>query len=412
MLIRFIIVGLFFFSSFVSGVEKTKKNPPEEALEVARDSAAFALDLYNQMPQNENICFSPYSISSAFAMVYTGAKGDTQKEISTVLHFPQSAEKMNVGWAWLNKFLTFYPSNASEDIRLRIANSLWIQTNFPILPAFRDQMSKYFNGTFRFVDFKNYAETARATINAWVKQNTFGKIADILPTPLDSSTRMVLVSALYLKARWKNQFDEHVTSQQPFFLMDGSIETTLSMGQSAFFPYLDTPEVSILEMPYINSRKEGPEFSMLVILPHQRYGISDVEKDLRAEKLDQWVKNLQNTRVIVTIPKFKILQSANLNDVLSKQGMELPFSDQADFSGISGVKGLKIGNVLHKVYLSVDETGSEAAAATAIGMNTTAVLEQKTSVIFQADHPFIYIIVEKTTGTILFIGRIAEPNKM
>lgn len=399
------------FSGLVSGEEASNK-ASDEALEVANNTTTFALQLYRQMPPNDNICFSPFSISSAFAMVYTGAKGDTQKEMASILHFPKSAEKMDKGWAWLNKFLTFYPSNASDDIRLRVANSLWMQTNFPVLPTFRDMMSKYFTNTFRFVDFKMQTETARATINAWVKQNTFGKIADILTAQsIDSATRMVLVSALYLKAKWKNQFDVHATGQQPFFSAEGSLHTVLSMSQMAYFPYLDTPSAAILEMPYIMSRKEGPEFAMLIVLPHQKEGLVDVEKELTAEQLQQWTKNLENTQAIVTIPKFKTQQSSNLNGLLKTMGMELPFNDLADFSGISAVKGLKIGNVLHQVYLAVDETGSEAAAATAISINTTAIREQKPPVIFQADHPFLYIIYEKTTGIILFIGRVADPNK-
>lgn len=407
--ITFAMLVLFFDN--LSGQEQHPNKIPENALQTAKDSNTFALQLYHELPYS-NACFSPYSISSAFAMVYTGAQGDTQKEISNILHFPPKASETDQGWAWLNQFLTFYPSDASDDLRVRAANSLWIQTNFPVLPSFRDAMSKYFPGTFRFVDFKLQSETARATINAWVKQNTFGKITDILPAQsVDKNTRMVLASALYLKAKWLHQFDVHATTQQPFFLDGGAIQTVPSMMQSGHFPYLDTPEAAILEMPYILSRKDGPEFSMLFVLPHQKEGLPDVEKQVTVEKLEDWIKNLESTRTIVTIPKFKILQSSNLNEILVKMGMQLPFTDQADFSGISGVKGLKIANVLHKVYLSVDETGSEAAAATAINMNVTAVREQKPPVIFQADHPFLYILFEKNTGMILFMGRVADPTK-
>ncbi len=416
-LLLFLCIGISLsFSSSISGLEKESKEVdkiPDEAIQVAKDSNTFALQLYNQLPNTENICFSPYSISSAFAMVYTGAKTDTQKEMAKILHFPSSDEELDKGWFWLNKFLTFYPSNASDDIRLRAANSLWVQTNFPVLPLFRERMSKYFSGSFRFVDFKTQIETARATINAWVKQSTFGKISDILSEDaINNTTRMVLVSALYLKAKWKNPFDIHMTSQQPFFSDEDVIETVSSMSQTAHFPYLDTPEAAILEMPYVLSRKEGPEFSMLIILPHQKEELSNIEKELTSEKITQWMNNSENTRVILTIPKFKIVQSNNLSALLIKLGMELPFSDDADFSGISNVKGLKIGNVSHKVYLAVDEKGSEAAAATAISMNTTAFLEKKPPVIFQADHPFVYIIIEKMSGTILFMGRVVDPNRM
>ncbi len=407
------LLGLFCLQASCQETDNSLSSKiPEEAIQVVKDSTTFALQFYQQAPQGVNICFSPYSISSAFAMVYTGARGDTQKEIASVLRFPKDAEKLDKGWEWLNHFLTFYPSNSSEDVRLRIANALWMQMNFPVLPAFRDMMTKYFDSSFRFVDFKSQPETARATINAWVKQNTFGKIIDILPpSSIENTTRMVLISALYLKAKWQNQFDAHASSQQPFFTSERTIETVLSMNQSSYFPYLDTPEASILEMPYIASRKEGPQFSMLFILPHDKEGLSNIEKGLTADQLEQWMKGLEQTHAIVTIPKFKILLSSNLNEDFKKMGMTLPFTDLADFSGISAVKGLKVGSVLHKVYLSVDETGSEAAAATAITLNTKSALNIKFPVIFQADHPFLYLIIEKHTGVILFMGRVVNPNK-
>lgn len=397
------------FSIFA--LEKTAKIP-DDVLQLAKNSNAFALNVYHQMPSNENIGFSPFSISSAFAMVYSGAGGETKKEIMQVMQYPSSVKSLDQGWSWLNQFLTFFPSNSSEELRVKIANSLWVQTNFPVLPAFRDTMSKYFDGTFRFVDFKTQTDTARATINAWVKQNTFGKITDILTDQsIDKSTRMVLVSALYLKAKWKHPFDAHATSQQPFFLPEGNTQTALTLSQINYYPYLNTPEASLLEMPYILSRPGGPEFSMLIVLPQQADGLAELEKQLSVAKLEQWIHELKETRIILTIPKFKILQSHDLKDLLINMGMQLSFSDQADFSGISGVRGLNLGNVQHKVYISSDESGSEAAAATSIGINVTAVRDQPPAAVFKADHPFLYFIFEKKTGTILFMGRLANPNQ-
>ncbi|KIC74915.1 putative serpin-like protein [Neochlamydia sp. TUME1] len=392
--------------------EKTSHDELNERLLVSQGANAFAVDMYNQLPSTNNLCFSPYSIFSSFAMAYTGADENTHKEISAALHYPPSVDKLGKGLAELNHFFTFYPSSASDEIRVRVANSLWIQTNFPLLPSYKENMKKYFNGTFRVIDFKGQPETARATINAWVKHHTFGKIIDILHSQaIDSSTRMVLVSALYLKAKWKNPFDPHLTTQQPFFTEDGVVQTALSMTQTAYLPYLDTPEATVVELPYILSRKEGPEFSMMIILPHQKEALREVEKGLTVRKLEEWRKNLENTKVLITIPKFKVLQSSNLKDILEKMGMHTPFSEQANFSKISEFKGLKIGNVLHKVYLSMDENGSEVAAATSISMNVTSILEPKAPVIFQVDHPFIYMIYEKKTGTILFMGRVTDPNK-
>lgn len=409
---KILLCMLALASSPLIGLEKPKNPIPQNAIDVSLESNTFAVQFFQQLPKEGNVCFSPFSISSAFSMVYAGAKGETANEMSKVFHFPKSVEDNSKGWSWVNNFFTFYPSNSSDDIRLRVANSLWVQTNFPVLPSFREVMSKYFSGTFRFVDFKSGIEAARSTINAWVKQNTFGKITEILSSQsIDSSTRMVLVSALYLKAKWLHQFDTHLTSQQPFFNQDGFTETTLSMTQTANFPYLVAAEASILEMPYILSRSGGPEFSMVIALPHQREGIADLEKEFTVDKFQQWMKDLNNTKMIVTIPKFKIIQLNHLNEELEKMGLQTALNNEADFSGMSGIKSLKIGNVLHKVYLSVDETGSEAAAATAVSMTLTSVFDPNPPVIFQADHPFLYFIYEKKTGMILFMGRVSDPNK-
>ena len=408
-LVGFIII----LSTMLCAQEKTTPNVPDEVIRIGSDSNAFAFQFLNQLSTEGNLSFSPYSISSAFAMVYAGAKGETFSEISKVFHFPQSIEDTANAWSWVNNFFTVYPSNSAEDIRVRAANSLWVQNNFPILPTFRDLMNKYFNAAFRFVDFKSQPETARSIINAWVKQNTFGKISEILsPQIIDSRTRMILISALYLKAKWLHQFDAHITNQQPFFTQEGHTQTVSAMTQSAQFLYLDNPEAAILEMPYISSRVGGPEFAMLLALPHQKEGITQLEKELNEDKFKQWVKELSSTKVVVTIPKFKFVQFANLNDQLEKMGLHTALKDQADFSGMTGVKSLKIGNILHKVYLSVDETGSEAGAATAVSMQVTAVLDPKPPVIFDADHPFLYFIYEKKTGIILFMGRVADPNKI
>lgn len=384
---------------------------PKEALEAARGNNEFAVHLLQQMPKEGNVSFSPYSISSVFAMAYTGAKGETQQEMSQTLRFPSSAETLDKGWEWLNRFITFYPSNSSEDIRVRAANSIWVQSNYPVLPTFKEMMNEYFNSSFRLVDFKNQSETARVTINSWVKQNTYGKITEILSSgSVTNATRMVMVSALYLKAKWLSQFDPHVTTQQPFFTDQDNTITTATMNQTGSFGYFDSAEASILEMPYAITRQDGPEFSMLIALPHDKESIHALESNLTIEKLQDWMKSLQHQKVIVSLPKFKVEQFSVLNEMLEKMGLAQAFDDQADFSGITGLKNLKISQALHKVYVNVDETGSEAAAATALTMMMTGSAYQQPPILFRADHPFLYFIYEKRTGIILFMGRVGNPN--
>jgi serpin B len=384
---------------------------PEEAEKAVQSSNEFALQLYENLPQG-NLCFSPFSISSAFVMAYNGAKAQTEKELAAVFHFPTSTEGLDKGWMWIDKFITFYPSDSAEDVRVKAANSIWLQTNFNVLPTYRDLMAKYFTGAFRLVDFKDQSDAAISTINAWVKENTNGKIIDIVnKQSVDSSTRMVLISALYFKAKWLLPFDTHLTRQLPFFVDQGSIETVASMTQSSRFPYLDTEEAALLEMPYSITREEGPEFAMVIALPHQRDGLSSFEKQLTATNIREWMQGFRYTKATVTMPKFKMTQMADLKKTLGNMGLVEAFSNQADFSGMTGRKDLKISNVLHKVFLAVDETGSEAAAATAITMGLTSSLNPpEPPIVFQVDHPFVYFIIEKKTGIILFIGRVTNPG--
>lgn len=392
-------------------VQTDKKNQALNPDLLVQANNAFAFQLYRNLNAgNENICISPYSVSSAFAMVYTGSGGTTQTEIGSVLHFSNPPKEINSTFAQLDQFLTYHPSSIPGDFLILIANSLWVQSNQTVLPDFIDAMSKFFKAGLKRVDFIKHADTARSEINRWTKEKTQNKITDLLSAKeISNTTRMILVSTLYLKAKWMEPFDTRVSQPVPFFKSEEETKLVPMMTQTAIFPYLHTEDFAILEMPYVKF-KNGPELAMIFVLPHQNQGLAEVEKSLTAESLSKWTESLKEERVIVTIPKFKISEAVNLNETLQKMGMRQAFSDAADFSGISPIKNLKISQVLQKTLISVDEGGTEAAAATSVSMTATAVLNTKEPIIFRADHPFVFAIIEKKTGSILFLGRLVNPK--
>lgn len=405
-----ILLSLTLSHPFAHAAENALQHAPQ-LNSVAEANNAFAFDLFQELnPGKGNLCFSPYSISSAFAMVYGGAEGLTKQEISRVFHFTQASQDIQRGYAKLNGALTYHPSNFSEELRLLLANSLWIQANQTLLPDFVKQITTFFKGGLHRVDFIKQPETARTEINQWVKEQTEGKIEDILQqNAITQTTRMVLVSSLYLKARWDKVFDERLTQEMPFFPNKEITSSAMMMTQTDQFPIFQQDLFNILELPYIQGPKEEPKLSFLILLPHEADGLNALTKELTAEHFKLWYRQMKKRRVIVSIPKLHSIENISLKDVLENMGIHEAFSNQANFSLISGSKNLKLEQVLHKIFLAVDESGTEAAAATSISIGTTAILESELPLIFRADHPFAYVIYDRSNDLILFLGKVENP---
>lgn len=372
------------------------------AQDAAKDSQQFAFDLLKQLEEkNKNLCFSPYSLSSALAMTFEGARGITQLEMSRTLGFSSDATAVSAAFQQLNKDLAAANQN---DTRLVIANSLWMQKGMHILPAFLKSMDKYYNAAFYAVDFQKQAESARVNINQWISQATQGKIIDLLaPGSVSSATRMVLASAIYMKAGWALPFSENQTTKQTFFGIDEALAVPM-MTHIEYYSYYEDTLAQVIEMPYRDGR-----LAMLCILPREQVGLQQVEDQLSPVLFTRWQKNLIQERVRLFFPKFKFRTSLSLEPSLSKLGMASAFSGQADFSAINGKKDLHISSVIHQAYIAVDEAGTEAAAATAVIMNLKASLHEKEPQTLRFDRPFIYIVYDKPSGAILFIGRVVNP---
>ena len=378
---------------------------------VVRDNNTFATQLYALLKKQEgNLFFSPYSISSALAMTYAGASGITQEQMQKVLHFSLPETETLAGFSALQHFFT-RRSDVELSPRLLLANSLWIQSGFSLLPSFLDVMTRNFLAALHEVDFSKHTEDARTEINRWVKEHTEGRISDLLSSnDLQSSTRLVLASAIYMKANWLVPFDEKNTHSGSFFSPGKTVSVPM-MDHTGFFPLYQGDSFAALELPYRSAPgTSSPKLAMLVLLPKEKQGIASFEAELTEPNLAKWITLLKQQRVHILLPKFTFTQSFSLNDALKNLGMGSAFiPNQADFSRMTGSKDLMIGQVVHKAFIAVDENGTEAAAATAVSMNLTAILEPEKPYEFIVDHPFGFVIFEKTTGSILFIGRVSTP---
>lgn len=363
----------------------------------------FALDLYSMLKKEEgNLFFSPYSISSALAMTYGGARGDTAEEMAKALRFALGADRIHPAFAELNTALAQIQKRGQ--VQLHIANSLWPQKNYRLLPEYLTLTKRYYGVSVTPVDFAKSAEEARKLINRWVEDRTNEKIRDLIgPGALDPVTVLVLVNAIYFKGNWASQFDPKRTAECDFSLLDDAKARVSMMYQKGKFGYGEIEGAQLLELPYV-----GKELSMVLILPAKPEGLSKVEDQLTPDNLGSWVSRLSEQDVNVYLPKFKVTWGTfELNKPLQALGMRKAFGSGADFSGMDGTNTLFIGLVLHKAFVEVNEEGTEAAAATAVVMKRSA----PKIPIFRADRPFLFLIRDNVTGSILFIGRILDPSK-
>lgn len=372
------------------------------AQDAAKSSQHFAFDLLRQLSEKDtNLCFSPYSLSSALSMTFEGARGVTQREMERVLGFSSDAGNVSASFQQLNRDLMA----ANQDgTRLVIANSLWMQKGMPVLPAFLESMDTYYSAAFYSVDFQKQSESARLNINNWINQSTQGKIPNLLtPGSITSATRMVLASAIYMKARWALPFSEKQTAKQTFFGLDGVVSVPM-MTHTEHYSFFEDTLAQVIDIPYSDGK-----LAMLCILPLRQVGLQQVEDQISPVLFGRWLRSLTQQRVRLFFPKFKVASALSLEDPLSKMGMPSAFDSSADFSGIDGEKELQISNVVHQAYIAADEAGTEAAAATAVIMNLKASLHEAEPRVLRINRPFLYIVYEKSSGAILFMGRVVNP---
>ena len=375
---------------------------------LVEENSAFAFDLYQLLRQdNNNVFFSPYSISQALAMTYSGARGETEKQMSDTLHFVLSQDRLHPAFNGLDIELSKRGEGAQgkdeEGFRLNIVNAIWGQEDYRFLSEFLDVLAENYGAGLRALDFVNAPEESRITINDWVSEQTEGRIEDLIPEgAIDALTRLVLTNAIYFNAAWQFPFNEDATTDGPFYLLDGGEVIVPMMTQTESFGYTRGNDYQAVELPY-----DGQELSMIILLPSDGQ-FENFESSMGYQRVTEIISSLAGQQVNLTIPKFEFESEFSLKKALTTMGMPVAFSADADFSGMTGNRDLAIDDILHKAFVSVDEAGTEAAAATAVLMTLTAV--PAPPVVVTVDRPFIFLIRDIETGTILFIGRVVNPS--
>lgn len=364
----------------------------------------FALQLYQKLrTSGENLFFSPYSISSALAMTYSGARGDTATQMAETLHFPIEQDALHPAFA--NLATHFQDIQANGNVTLNIANALWIQQGFDLLDAFVHVIKEHYQAGVFQVNFQEAHEEIRAEINAWVAEQTNQKIKDLLaPGTLSALTRLVLTNAIYFKGNWATQFDKEQTQEESFWLTPEKDVKLSMMYRRGSFKYAKDERIQVLQLPYA-----GEEISMVILLPRAKDGLADMETQFTLEDLTRWIDQSSLREVEVLLPKFTLTSQFSLADTLKAMGMSVAFSENADFSGMEASKSLSISDVIHKAFVEVNEEGTEAAAATAVIIGVTSVAEPQPIPVFRADHPFMFLIRDNQNGSLLFCGRIMNP---
>jgi serine protease inhibitor len=377
-----------------------------EMKQLVEGNTAFALQLYGKLrPTEGNLVLSPYSISSALAMTYAGARGETARQMEQTLHFGQSKTDLHALFGRLETAL----KAAQGSNELNIANSLWPQEKYPFRQEFLSLLRKDYGATVTPLNYEREAEQARVTINQWVDDKTRHKIAEIIgPRVLNELTRMVLVNAIYFKGTWATPFPESATRPDKFYAKPDTTVTVPFMHKRGHFSYGENDQLQLIALPYV-----GRQLEMLILLPRSRDGIRQLENSLTVASLSAWTSGMRNQQVDVALPKFKMSSGFMLAQVLAALGVKDAFDpERADFSGMDGRSHwLYVSAVLHKAYIDVNEKGTEAAAATAVVMMARgAARPVEPPREFRADHPFLFLIRDSTTGSILFMGRVAKPG--
>ena len=388
-----------------AGVVKIPKlEEPDGMKIVAKGNNEFAFDLYAKLINDEeivkkssNLFFSPYSISTALAMTWAGTRGETEKQFAETMHYPLPSARQHEALGKLEKQLN--TGGKKGGYQLSVANALWGQEGEPFRDDFLELTNRYYGASIRELNFASGepAEISRQIINGWVEKKTNDKIKELIAKGLVDDAILVLTNAIYFKGDWQIQFDKKDTKERSFIISSEEKVQVETMHLKDEFKYWGDESLQALELPY-----KGEHLSMIVLLPREVDGLAELEKKLTVDNLNSWLKNLRKQEVRVRLPKFKITWGTiELAGILKEMGLPLG----GDYCGISEDRKLFISNILHKAFVAVDEKGTEAAAATAVILKRTSI-----GPTFRANHPFIFMIRDNKTGSVLFMGRVMDPT--
>lgn len=381
--------------------------PADELARLTDDNADFAFALFGALDgRDSNLFVSPHSISTALAMLYAGARGDTARQMAHALHFGLDPSRLDTAFNTLDLALASRADNPSpsggEPFRLTVANQLWGQQGYEFLPAYLDLLALHYGANLRLLDFVTDPEAARFVINDWIAERTEDRIPELLSAgSVDTLTVLVLTNAIYFRASWASPFDVDETSEGPFLLLDGTQIEVPTMRQVLDTGYAAGDGWAAVELSYV-----GAELSMVLLVPDA--GTFDAfQASLDGSRVRSILASLELRNVALSLPRFTMRSQPALKAALMELGMRDAFGTNADLSGIDGTRELYVDDVVHEGYVSVDETGTEAAAATAVIIGRTTLASPAT---LTADRPFVFLIRDVPTGAILFVGRVVDPS--
>lgn len=370
---------------------------------VAEGNNRFAVELYAKLKETQgNQFFSPFSISSALALAYAGAQDETAQEMTKIFHFGPDQAVFHRDFGSMVKAMN--AGGKKKGYELAIANGVWVAQGLGLKKDYLNLVQKDYGAGIKELNFAKDSQSARKTINDWVAKHTDQKIKDLLPPGLPSAgTKVVLTNAVYFKGEWAHKFKKEGTKDLPFTTLDGKKIKVPTMCQTESFNYLEEDSLKALELPYV-----GRDLSMVILLPKKTDGLKELERNLSYESVHSLFGKVASQEVAVCLPRFKMKSKFMLADTLAAMGMKQALSaPPADFSGMNGRKDLFISQVVHEGFVDVNEEGTEAAAATGV---TVKAAMSMTSAEFKADHPFIFLIRDRRSGAILFMGRVEDPT--
>ncbi|MFN2394248.1 MAG: serpin family protein [Bacteroidales bacterium] len=386
----------------------SEKPKPYDTHAMTNELTDFSFRLFKELSKNheqQNISFSPVSLNMALAVIYSGAMNDTRDEMARLTGFDKDATRFHTNY--FQYFSSFGKLEADTLVDFNLANRVFVEQSYPVLESYIHDVETYHGGAFEQMNFIEDPRRAEQRINRWALEMTRERIKDLIPEgTLDPLTRMVLANAIYIKSAWRYPFEEESNVEKDFHSINGTLKKADFMNQRQNrIPFLAMDDQKVLELPYTS-----PHLSLLLILPDDQ-NVRDIASFIpNVAQYKEMTDNLKYEDVYMEIPKFRLESQFSLSDHLKEMGMERAFDERADFSGIGGQRDLFISAILQKVFFEIDEKGSEAAAATAIIVTTTALMpEVEEPMQFIADRPFIFILKENQFNTPLFVGQFVSP---
>lgn len=364
----------------------------------------FTLDVYRILSKNQgNILVSPYAVSSAFAIAYLGSAGDTTKEIGRVLRFPLNPTYLAPSFKRINEAL-------SSDKNLVLLSSLWADRSARIDDFFRKSVDDNFPGLFNTLDFQLRTDSARSEINSWVAARTFKKIPSYLSvSDVSAATKMLMVASLSLQTSWAKPFNLRETTTQKFFPNKRSERSVTMMSRVDEYPYTEDDNVKVCEIPYTTAKSEEARLSLYIILPKDVEGLKAVEESLGPEMLGNWITQVSATQVSVKMPRFRVNQTHSFKEIFDKMSLKNPFTNEADFSLITGDNSLFISKIVQKIYFNVDERGSDSREPVSVDRAQAPIQSSEGVKDFVVDRPFLFFVIDNNLNQIIMIGRILQP---